>query len=693
MTEVLATHQFLLLTLGLCAAGVLALVYNSVVLVSGNAIAVLERRWIGKKMPQGRVVAMGGEVGIQARTFGPGLHFLIPFLYAAVKYGFIEISNGEIGTVESIDGNPIPPGRIFASVVQGHNAFQDGEAFLVNGGQKGPQIQILPPGKYRINPYLFHVTKSDAVSIDKGKIGVVTSADGTQIPAGRLLAQSVPSHSNFENGQAFLEKGGQKGPQIDILRPGTYRINSNLFKVEIHEATVVPAGKIGLVTALDGSPLPEKEFIAKSVDVHDDYQDAPKFLTGGGQRGPQLDVLRPGTYYINPLMFKVELDDVAVVERGQVAVLISNIGEEPTEEMKKRLTSSQTDEELIVEAARERYVVPKGFRGIQEEVAGPGRYYLNKRAYIPYIIDTTNITIDWDSTDDTRFDQLQVISKDGFPIDVSVKVVVRVRPDQAPYLVAKVGSIENLILHVIHPMIDSSFRNQASSTSAMNFMQNRQNEQTNAEERARHGLEKYHVECVSVLICQIKLPQELMETQTRRIIAEQQKEMFAMQQEAEAARISTEKTRATANQQGELVTAEIGVKVAEQQKQKTIVLAQGDAEGIRLRGEGEAKKIEAIGQATAAAYRKQNEALGQEAVTAIELIKKIAEGNVRITPDILVAGEKGGMLDILFAQLVKKGAAVSPISPGFLAPLDPGAAIAGEGVLPADPGEEMEARG
>ena len=28
-------------------------------------------------------------------------------------------------------------------------------------------------------------------------------------------------------------------------------------------------------------------------------------------------------------MFKVELDDVAVVERGQVAVLVSNVGEEP----------------------------------------------------------------------------------------------------------------------------------------------------------------------------------------------------------------------------------------------------------------------------------------------------------------------------------------------------------------------------
>ena len=656
MQEFVLAHLPQVIILAAAAIAVAVLVFNSVVVVSGNEVAVLERRWLGRKMPQGRVVAMGDEVGIQARTLGPGLHYLIPFLYLPRKYPFVEIVDGEVGTVESIDGEPIPPGRIFAQVVQGHNAFQDGEAFMKNGGQKGPQIQILPPGKYRINPYQFNITKISVISIDKGKVGVVTSTDGAQIPAGRLLAQSVPGHSNFEDGQAFLEKGGQKGPQIDILRPGTYRINLNLFRVEIHDATVVPASKVGLVTALDGSPLPEKEFIAKSVEVHDDYQDAPKFFAVGGQRGPQLDVLRPGTYYINPLMFKVELDDVAVVERGQVAVVISNVGDEPTEEMKRRLTSSQTSGGIEVEEARERYVVPKGYRGIQEEVAGPGRYYLNKRAFIPYIIDTTNITIDWDVSEDTRFDPLKVISKDGFPIDVSVKVVVRVRPDQAPFMVAKVGSIENLILHVIHPMIDSSFRNQASSTSAMNFLQNRQEEQTHAEDRARNSLEKYHVECVSVLICQINLPQELMETQTKRIIAEQQKQMFSMQQEAEAARISTEKTRATADQQGALVTAEIGVKVADQQKQKTIVLAQGDAEGIRLRGEGEAKKIEAIGQATAEAYRKQNAALGQEAITAIEVMKRIAEGNVRITPDILVSGEKGGLLDILLAQLVSKGA-------------------------------------
>ena len=121
---------------------------------------------------------------------------------------------------------------------------------------------------------------------------------------------------------------------------------------------------------------------------------------------------------------------------------------------------------------------------------------------------------------------------------------MRVRPDQAPYMVSKIGSIDNLINHVVHPMIDSSFRNQASSTSAMNFMQDRQDEQKKAEERTKMELEKYHVECVSVLICQIKLPQDLMDTQTKKVIAQQQQAMYTEQQKTQEVRITTEKTTA-----------------------------------------------------------------------------------------------------------------------------------------------------
>src|SRR5512142_2306632 len=111
------------------------LIYQSVIIVGGSEIALIERRWFGSKMPQGRVVAQSNEVGIQARTLGPGLHFLIPFIYIPKKYPFTTIAEVEVGVVESIDGDPVPPGKIFAKVVEGHNAFQDGELFLANGGE------------------------------------------------------------------------------------------------------------------------------------------------------------------------------------------------------------------------------------------------------------------------------------------------------------------------------------------------------------------------------------------------------------------------------------------------------------------------------------------------------------------------------------------------------------------------------
>ncbi|HAO21099.1 MAG TPA: hypothetical protein DCQ37_11885, partial [Desulfobacteraceae bacterium] len=445
---------------------------------------------------------------------------------------------------------------------------------------------------------------------------------------------------------------------------------------EIRDASVIPANKVGLITALDGEPLADGEYVAKSVPGHNDFQDPSAFLEKGGQRGPQFDLLKPGTYYINPMLFKVELDDVAIVERGQVAVVVSNVGEEPVQireliektakdESAKQGTDLYKEIEQRFDVGIERYVVPKGYRGIQQEVAGPGIYYLNRRAYIAYIIDTTNITIDWDDSKQTRFDPLKVISRDGFAIGVSVKIVIRIRPDQAPYMVAKIGSIENLILHVIHPMIDSSFRNQASSTSAMNFMQDRQEEQRKAEERARVELEKYHVECVSVLICQINLPQELMDTQTKKIIAQQQQDMYHDQQKAEQARIAMEKTRSEADLQKSLVEAELGVKIADQNKLKAIRFAEGEAESIRLKAEGEAKGIKAkgeaegsrilaIGESTAKAYELQNKAVGQQGVTAIEIAKQIASGSIKVTPDFLVQGGDnfGGLLSAFLTSII-----------------------------------------
>ena len=63
---------------------------------------------------------------------------------------------------------------------------------------------------------------------------------------------------------------------------------------------MIPAQKVGMVTSRDGEPLPSSNMSRKSVAGHKDFQDGAAFLQAGGQRGPQLDFLKPGTYYVNP---------------------------------------------------------------------------------------------------------------------------------------------------------------------------------------------------------------------------------------------------------------------------------------------------------------------------------------------------------------------------------------------------------
>ena len=254
------------------------LIFESAVIVGGNEIALIERRWFGSKMPQGRVVALGNEVGIQARTLGPGLHFLIPFIYKATKSVFTEILENEIGLIESVDGSSIPAGNIFSAVVAGHNSFQDGEAFIKNGGQKGPQIEVLPPGKYRINPYLFKLTKGNVTEIKDSEIGIVESVDGVAIPEGKIFAQAVEGHSSFQSGEVFIKNGGQKGPQIEIIPPGNYRINPYLFKVTKGAATRISEGEIGLIESADGSAIPAGRIFANVIVGHNSFQSGQAFI-------------------------------------------------------------------------------------------------------------------------------------------------------------------------------------------------------------------------------------------------------------------------------------------------------------------------------------------------------------------------------------------------------------------------------
>src|SRR5438067_2579039 len=195
--------------------------------VGAREIAIKERRYLGAKMPPGRVVATEGEVGIQADVLKPGLHLIKwPFEKVIRKFPLIEIGADEMGIIEAIDGEPMPPGGIFAAdrAQNAHNNFQDPIAFIKRGGVKGIQLRTLPPGLWPIHPYLFRVSVTKTTVIPQGKVGIVTSADGAQLDPGRLLAKSIDNHRNFQDAERLIGAGRQKRPQADILTPGTYRI-------------------------------------------------------------------------------------------------------------------------------------------------------------------------------------------------------------------------------------------------------------------------------------------------------------------------------------------------------------------------------------------------------------------------------------------------------------------------------------
>lgn len=372
LLSLVAAHPFAALT-GLL---VLYALYSSITVARGDEIVTLERRWVGKQMPDGRTIALADEVGVQARVLGPGIHLLVPFLYTTKKVRFLEIPKYKIGVVRSITGAPIPSGRFMAKSVD-CDLFQDGEAFLRNGGEKGPQLSVIPEGQYRINPHLFQVDIVDAVLIEEDEVGCVEAIDGQPVtrPGGNF--GSPVECDSFQDASAFILNGGQKGPQIFFLVPGFYRINTILFQVSKYPITEIPGGKIGLVEAADGAGIPEGRLLGAKVEGHRNFYDGEAFVKNGGEKGRQLDVLMPGRYRINPELFKV----IQVVEWTYIDA--EQVGIVTTLEGKPIVDSAMIAAEELPMEQHNNFQDPAAFlnaggqKGLQIPVLRAGNYAIN----------------------------------------------------------------------------------------------------------------------------------------------------------------------------------------------------------------------------------------------------------------------------------------------------------------------------
>ncbi len=91
-----------------------------------NRVGIVEKFWSPKgSLTGGRIVALGGEAGLQAQLLRGGLHAgFFPGQYRIHKEPLVMISESKIGYVYARDGSPLPPTQTLARIVD-CNTFQD----------------------------------------------------------------------------------------------------------------------------------------------------------------------------------------------------------------------------------------------------------------------------------------------------------------------------------------------------------------------------------------------------------------------------------------------------------------------------------------------------------------------------------------------------------------------------------------
>jgi uncharacterized membrane protein YqiK len=408
----------------------------------------------------------------------------------------------------------------------------------------------------------------------------------------------------------------------------------------------VEPDQVGIVTTLDGQPIEAGEIAGTVVGGHDNFQNAQAFLDGGGRRGLQEQILLSGSWNLNPWFAQVEQVAMVQIPIGYVGVVISFVGHAHVDV--SGLEFKHGD------------LVNTGHKGVWVTPLYPGKHPINTRVMKVELVPTTNIVLNWASRTeahhyDEKLSSITVRSRDGFGFSLDVSQIIHVGALDAPKVISRVGSMQNLVDHVLQPIVGNYFRNSAQDYTVLDFLGARSQRQTEAAEHIRVALGAYDVQAIDTLIGDINPPKELMLTQTDRKIAEEQRKTYEVQEAAQKQRQQLVRQTSLADIQQQVVGAEQGVNIAELQANAHIKQATGESESTRLRAIGEAEAIRATGQAKAEAYRSGVEAIGAQGYTVMQLMQIVGERNVRIVPDVAVSGANGstGLVHGLLGVMLK----------------------------------------
>ena len=630
----------------LAAAVVVGLIIASGMIryIANDRVAVVEKLWSPSGSIRGGIIAMSGEAGFQPEVLRGGLHFFFPFQFRLHVHSLVTIPQGRIGYVFARDGLPLRSDQTLAANPNVTD-FQEARAFLTQGGQKGPQRQILREGTYAINLALFVVVTRDET--------FALRLDGADSALLDQMAEIIEARDGFE-------------------------------PVVIKDAD----DQIGVVTVHDGPGLPSGEIIAQTVgddpnapaSFHNSFQDPEKFLVAGGCKGRQLQVLVEGTYFINRLFATVERIPKTVVEVGQVGVVVSYTG--------------ATGVDTSGEGYRHGELVDAGSRGVWSTPLLPGKYAFNSYAGRITMVPTTNFILKWESqaVGSHKFDEnlaeVSLITRDAFEPTLPVSVVVHIDYRKAPLVIQRFGDIKKLVEQTLDPMVSAYFKNIGQTRTLIELLQDRSaiQQQSSEEMKAKFGV--YNLELQEVLIGTPR-PNQSGDDQIERILTQLRQRQIADEQVGtyERQKLAAQKERelreaeAQAKQQTAITESELSIKVqqnagranlarSEQEAEQTRTLAKAEADQMKFLGEGEAKKVVALAAAEAERVTKVGLATAQAIESQVaasggpryQLARQVAErfaealetSGVDVVPKVQISGggeQQGGSGGVMQALL------------------------------------------
>lgn len=648
--------------------------------IGADQQGLVERNWGGRALGSGQLIARQGERGYQAKVLAPGWQWIPWLIYSVKLEPIVQIGADEEGLIVAQVGQSLPVGVRTAVYKPEFGDYEDLDAFLDHGGMKGKQRWVLRPGTYRIHPVAFlvltprtiygvpmdpHLAGRDRTALTLDDFHLMPSQVRPVVVAPMPVDERALEHEIEESERSDPRRRASGASGGDDSAGRRTRLVNQMGIVTSHEGTPLEdgqlAGRLGGYSDIESESDPKKRIniiLNNRNTPHSAYQDFDAFLREGGRTGLQHDPVTEGTYYFNPWLVSVEQLPVLHVMEGEVAVIKSKVG--------------LVEQDISGSEFKFGSIVLPGHRGLWSEPIRTGSWLLNPRCYEASIVPTKILTLYWADqinaagTLDRELKTIKAKSKDGFEFAIELQVQIHISDVRAPRVISMVGSVQNLVNEVLQSAVGNYFRNKIQSMAATEFIQQRDRVQEEAFLYIKDKLDKYEVETLGVFLQDIKFPEELSVVLREREIATQEAETYQQQKKAEDQRIETEQAKGRADQQGELAKSEVNIRIAQNLAEAKKRQAEGEAYFVQTTGEGQAASIRATGTAEAdaakakglalaAGLEAQKLAVGEQATLLVNVIKAIADGNVKVTPEILVGGASDGanqgLLALVMGQL------------------------------------------